>query len=79
MTLSHPSEDLLADFRWIKTPEDAVRSLNAIRPVDVAVAHVEADQTLIAYLDATFPEISAAWRQLQERCDGFRYEIRSAS
>ena len=64
--------DLLAEFRWIKTPDDASRALDAMGG-DAETAHIGADRILLAFLDVDQPEISAAWRRVQDRCDGFYY------
>ena len=72
LTLSQ-LDDPLAAYRWIKTPADAVRALDAIKSENVEEAHVAADRVLLALFDAHAADVSAAWRRVQERCDGFGF------
>ena len=53
--------------------EEVIAALDAIANPDVEEAHVAADQALIRFLDAMHPAISAAWRRVQERYDGFGF------
>ena len=55
------------------TEEEAIKKLREVSPGDREAAHGIADDVLLEFLDSHHPSVSAAWRELELRCNGFWY------